>query len=97
MMKLTKKQLELLTLLAYGYSFKQIASIQGVSYQTVKNHMYARKKSGQTSGILERLNVLNSISAIVVAIKNDIIKLDDIEPIQRDAPISYWIKGLQKK
>ena len=55
---LTKRELEILGLIAQGYHSKQIADKSGTSYQTVKN---------QASTILMKLGAVNRAHAVSLA------------------------------
>lgn len=58
---LTRRECEVLQLLADGKSNKGIADALSISEKTVKNHV---------SSILQKLNVNDRTQAVVVAIKN---------------------------
>ncbi|WWR15860.1 response regulator transcription factor [Lachnospiraceae bacterium JLR.KK008] len=61
---LTKRELEVLILLAHGVFNKEIAEKMGISERTVKNHI---------SSIFRKIDVSDRTQAAVFAIKNDLI------------------------
>lgn len=61
---LTKRELEVLILLAHGFFNKEIAEKMGISERTVKNHI---------SSIFRKIDVSDRTQAAVFAIKNDLI------------------------
>jgi two-component system response regulator DegU len=64
---LTAREVEILQYIAQGYLNKQIAAELGISEQTIKNHV---------TSILRKLNANARTEAVVVAIKQGLIKLD---------------------
>lgn len=66
---LTPRQLEVINLIAIGYSNKQIAHDMGISEGTVKIYI---------TELFKRLNVFNRTSAIVEATKKGLIKENNI-------------------
>jgi|GEM_PF-30875 len=64
--ELTRREVEVLKMIASGSSNKEIASTLSISERTVKNHV---------SNIFKKINVSDRTQAAVFAIKNDIIKL----------------------
>lgn len=68
---LTLRETEILTLIAQGYSNKQIARDIYISESTVKNHV---------SSIIRKLDVNDRTQAVVMAINNRWIARLDIEP-----------------
>ena len=60
---LTARELEILSLLVEGYSYKMIAAKCGVSYPTVNSHV---------SHIYEKLHVSSGTEAVVKAIEHKI-------------------------
>jgi DNA-binding NarL/FixJ family response regulator len=58
---LTPKEIQILTHVAEGNSNKRIASILGISEQTIKNHV---------SAILRKLNANDRAHAVFLAIRN---------------------------
>ena len=64
--ELTRREVEVLKMIASGSSNKEIASILSISERTVKNHV---------SNIFKKIDVSDRTQAAVFAIKNDIIKL----------------------
>ena len=63
---LTKREIEVLKLLAVGSFNKDIAENLGISERTVKNHI---------SNIFKKINVSDRTQAAVFAIKNNLISL----------------------
>ncbi|MFD4706680.1 response regulator transcription factor [Gottfriedia sp. NPDC058432] len=64
---LTKREIEILQLLAQGYSNIQIGSELFISSKTVKNHV---------SNIIQKLQVPDRLNAVIFAMKNNWISLD---------------------
>jgi len=64
---LTKRECEILQLLASGYSNRAISQTIFLSETTIKNHV---------SNILSKLNVKDRTQAVVLAIKNGWVELD---------------------
>jgi len=64
--ELTRREIEVLRMIAAGSSNKEIASVLNISERTVKNHI---------SNIFKKIDVSDRTQAAVFAIKNDIIKL----------------------
>lgn len=64
--RLTRREVEVLKMIASGSSNKEIASTLSISERTVKNHV---------SNIFKKIDVSDRTQAAVFAIKNDIIKL----------------------
>lgn len=62
----TRREIEVLRMIAAGSSNKEIASVLNISERTVKNHI---------SNIFKKIDVSDRTQAAVFAIKNDIIKL----------------------
>lgn len=60
---LTKRQQEIINLLAAGLQDKQIGIALGITTQTVKNHIYGYARS---MGILERLGAVNRANSIAI-------------------------------
>ena len=65
---LTHREREILTYVADGNTNKQIANILTISEQTIKNHV---------SAILRKLNANDRAHAVVLAIRQGLIKLGD--------------------
>jgi DNA-binding NarL/FixJ family response regulator len=63
---LTPREIEILEYIAKGYLNKQIAAELGISEQTIKNHV---------TSILRKLNANARTEAVVVAIKQGLIKI----------------------
>jgi DNA-binding NarL/FixJ family response regulator len=64
---LTPRETEILRYIAQGFLNKQIAAELGISEQTIKNHV---------TSILRKLNANARTEAVVVAIKQGLIKLE---------------------
>jgi two-component system, NarL family, response regulator DegU len=64
---LTPREIEILEYIAQGYLNKQIAAELGISEQTIKNHV---------TSILRKLNANARTEAVVVAIKQGLIKIN---------------------
>ncbi len=64
---LTRKELEVLRLIAEGNSNKQIAQYLGISDQTIKNHV---------SSILRKINANYRAHAVFIAIRDGLIMID---------------------
>src|SRR5699024_2006538 len=64
---LTRRECEVLQLLAEGKSNRDVAESLEISEKTVKNHV---------SNILQKLNVKDRTQAVVRAIKNGWVKMD---------------------
>ena len=62
---LSPREMEILKLAAQGTSNKGIASILGLSEQTIKNHI---------SSVLRKLNVENRTHAVVLALEQNLIE-----------------------
>jgi len=67
---LTPKELQILTLIAEGNSNKQIATILGISDQTIKNHV---------SAILRKINANYRAHAVYIAIRDGLISIEPEE------------------
>ncbi|MCX7912796.1 MAG: response regulator transcription factor [Dehalococcoidales bacterium] len=66
MSPLTPREIEILQFIGQGYLNKQIAAELGISEQTIKNHV---------TSILRKLNANARTEAVVVAIKQGLIKI----------------------
>lgn len=64
---LTRRECEVLQMLAYGMSNRMIGETLYISEKTVKNH---------TSNILQKLNVNDRTQAVLLAIKNNWVRVD---------------------
>ncbi|MCR5585560.1 MAG: response regulator transcription factor [Lachnospiraceae bacterium] len=64
--KFTKREEEILILIASGYSNKEIGDKLFISEKTVKNHI---------TGIFDKINVKDRTQAALYAIKNNLVKL----------------------
>jgi DNA-binding CsgD family transcriptional regulator len=69
----TQRQLQILKLAAAGYNLHQIAQTLEISRHTAANH---RRK------LYARLRVFTLSSALIMAYRQRLIDLDDIEPIR---------------
>ncbi|MDD4874125.1 MAG: response regulator transcription factor [Dehalococcoidales bacterium] len=67
---LTKRELELLILMAAGKRNKEIANELNISEMTVKNHI---------SHIFEKLEINDRIGAVFLALQNGWLKYDDLK------------------
>ena len=67
--KLTKREMEILLLLAEGFDNKNIAKILNISIHTVKANLEM---------IYYKLNVKNRLQAVVKSMKEKLIILEDI-------------------
>ncbi len=65
--KLSKRELEILTYICKGYSTMQISEILHISHRTVERHR---------ASLLEKTDSSNSISLAIFAIKNNLVQLD---------------------
>lgn len=63
---LTKRELEILKLIAQGLLNKEIAAMLNISERTVKNHI---------SNIFKKIDVSDRTQAAVFAIKNGIVEI----------------------
>lgn len=68
---LSNREMEVLSLLTRGMSNKEIASLLGISHQTVKNHV---------TSILRKLGVEDRTQAAVYALRRGWVRLHDQEP-----------------
>ena len=73
---LSRREMEVLTLLSKGYSNKEIALELDISHQTVKNHVTA---------ILRKLGVNDRTQAVVYALQRGWVRLDDKLPFAAKA------------
>jgi DNA-binding NarL/FixJ family response regulator len=67
---LSPREMEILQLIARGYSNKEVAHELGISRQTVKNHM---------TSILRKLSVNDRTQAALYALRRGWIRLQDTE------------------
>lgn len=67
--RLSEREQEIIKLLAYEYSTKEIANLLYIGYETVKTH---RKN------IISKLNVRNVAGVVRVALQKGIIPLEDL-------------------
>jgi len=58
--KPTPRQLEILQLIAYGYTYRKIALKLGISHQTIKNHL---------SDMRDRIKVDSTHQAVAIGIR----------------------------
>lgn len=64
---ITRRELEVLSIVATGIENRKAAEILGVSYQTVRNHIY---------NITKKLGATNHANAVVRAIENKMIEIE---------------------
>jgi two-component system NarL family response regulator len=64
---LSARQLQILTLIAEGHTYKQVAEIEGISERTVKYHM---------GEILDHLHLENRAQAIAYAVEKGFLRLE---------------------
>jgi DNA-binding CsgD family transcriptional regulator len=69
----TKRELEILILIAAGKRNKEIASELNISEMTVKNHI---------SHIFEKLQIYDRIGAVFLALQNGWLKYDDLKKLE---------------
>jgi RNA polymerase sigma factor (sigma-70 family) len=74
---LTPREVEILDCVARGNSNKEIASILGISDQTVKNHI---------TSILRKLQVNDRTQAVIYALRHGWIKLGTDEGVEIELP-----------
>jgi NarL family two-component system response regulator LiaR len=67
---LTERELEVIKALAQGKSNKEIARALDISEKTVRNH---------TSNIYNKLHIFDRTQAVIYAIRQGIVALDDLE------------------
>lgn len=67
---LSEREMEVLTYVARGLSNKEIASLMGISHQTVKNHV---------TSILRKLGVDDRTQAAIFAVRRGWIRLDKLD------------------
>lgn len=70
---LSEREMEVLNLVVEGKSNKEIASLLGISHQTVKNHI---------TSILRKFGVEDRTQAVVYALKRGWVKLNHEKPAQ---------------
>jgi DNA-binding NarL/FixJ family response regulator len=70
---LSEREMEVLNLVVEGKSNKEIASMLGISHQTVKNHI---------TSILRKFGVEDRTQAVVYALKRGWVKLTHEKPAQ---------------
>ncbi|MBR0079591.1 MAG: response regulator transcription factor [Synergistaceae bacterium] len=68
-LSLSERELQILILVARGFSDKEIAKKLFVSKSTVNNHLL---------NILKKLNTKNRVQAVIEAIKHDLLTLAEI-------------------
>jgi DNA-binding NarL/FixJ family response regulator len=61
-MRLSPKKIEILTLIARGYTDKEIANLLKMSIRTVQTHI---------SSIISKLNARNRVNAVVLYMQNN--------------------------
>lgn len=77
-MKLTERKLEILQLLANGYTQKEVADKLGITRGTVKNHILgqSRKDKDNLPGILAILGAINTTHAVYLATLQGLLPID---------------------
>ncbi|MBI4100350.1 response regulator transcription factor [Candidatus Microgenomates bacterium] len=76
---LTSRQIEILKLVTYGLTYKEIAARLLISDQTVKNHLTQRSEFGSIpKGIFDRLNVQTREQAVLKGLELGYLDLNDI-------------------
>lgn len=70
--RLTERELEVVRALARGKSNKEIAGDLGISEKTVRNH---------ASNIYKKLHIFDRTQAVIYAIREGLVSLDDSEPL----------------
>ena len=68
--KLSKRETEVVTLLAKGYTYKRIAQDTFISIDTVRGHL---------KNIYTKLQVNSGREAVAMVLKNKLIDLDDFD------------------
>ncbi len=63
---LTDRQLEILTLLALGFSEKEVAVRLGISFRTARNHV---------ANVYERLGLHHRAEAVLMAVRYGLVKI----------------------
>ena len=93
--KITNRELEVLTAIASGYEYKEIATMLDIKYQSVKNHLYH---------ISKKLGVGNNTQALLKALELGMVSLDirpDDWPFdeqgKRIAPDPVWAQKLREE
>jgi DNA-binding CsgD family transcriptional regulator len=66
---ITWREMNILVMIAQGYSNKEIAESFGIKYQTVKNNLYRLTK---------KLGAKNNANALLIAMNSGLIKLEII-------------------
>ena len=67
---LTERELEVIRALAQGMSDRQIAQTLGISEKTVRNH---------TSNIYRKLHIFDRTQAVIYAVREGVIDVEDLE------------------
>lgn len=77
-MQLTKRKLEILQLLANGYTQKEVAEKLGITRGTVKNHILgqSRKDKENLPGIITILGATNTTHAVYLATLQGLLPID---------------------
>jgi DNA-binding NarL/FixJ family response regulator len=63
---LTERQVEILTLLALGFSEKEVAVRLGISFRTARNHV---------ANLYERLGLHHRTEAVLIAVRHGLISV----------------------
>jgi len=69
---LSRREMEILSLVTGGMNNKEIAHFLDISRQTVKNHM---------SKVLRKLGADDRTQAAVKALRRGLVRLDDLQPV----------------
>ena len=67
---ISHKELEVMALLAQGYSNEEIADILPIQYQSVKNHMY---------NLTKKMKVNNTMEALSIAVGRGMLRIENTE------------------
>lgn len=67
--KPTPRQTEILALFAEGYTMRGVARELGISWHTVKSHVFPRMVGSGHSGLLERIGATNITHAVAIALR----------------------------
>lgn len=73
MKKLSPRETEILTLVAEGYSYKQVAGLLSCGQQTITNHM---------SNVLKKLDANDGTHAVILALRAEYLPMSLVEVIK---------------
>jgi predicted transcriptional regulator len=84
-MELTDRKLEILQLLANGYTQKEVAAELGITRGTVKNHILGqcRKDKENIPGILTSMGAKNTTHAVYLATLQGLLPIDGAPTVVR--------------